>query len=79
MGVNLTGTFTCAREAIKSMDAGGVILNLGSINSFLPFAPRHAYGGVQGGYEHSDPVHGSRTRAGRHLNGHPGSWLHPYA
>ncbi|MCA0045903.1 SDR family oxidoreductase [Mesorhizobium sp. B283B1A] len=42
--VNLTGAFICAREAIKAMRPGGVILNLGSINSFLPFAPRHAYG-----------------------------------
>ncbi|WP_432284979.1 SDR family oxidoreductase [Aminobacter sp. BA135] len=49
LDVNLTGTFTCAREAIKSMDAGGVILNLGSINSFLPFVPRHAYGASRAG------------------------------
>ena len=42
--VNLVGAFLCAREAIKLMGSGGVILNLGSINTFLPFAPRHAYG-----------------------------------
>ena len=49
--VNLTGAFTCAREAIKMMRPGGVILNLGSINSFLPFAPRHAYGASKAGME----------------------------
>jgi NAD(P)-dependent dehydrogenase (short-subunit alcohol dehydrogenase family) len=42
--VNVVGAFLCAREAIKLMSSGGVILNLGSINTFLPFAPRHAYG-----------------------------------
>ncbi|MBR0717353.1 SDR family oxidoreductase [Bradyrhizobium liaoningense] len=42
--VNVVGAFLCAREAIKLMGSGGVILNLGSINTFLPFAPRHAYG-----------------------------------
>ncbi|MBR0833466.1 SDR family oxidoreductase [Bradyrhizobium manausense] len=42
--VNLVGAFLCAREAIKLMSGGGVVLNLGSINTFLPFAPRHAYG-----------------------------------
>lgn len=42
--VNVVGAFLCAREAIKLMSGGGVILNLGSINTFLPFAPRHAYG-----------------------------------
>jgi NAD(P)-dependent dehydrogenase (short-subunit alcohol dehydrogenase family) len=26
------------------MRPGGMIINLGSINTFLPFAPRHAYG-----------------------------------
>jgi NAD(P)-dependent dehydrogenase (short-subunit alcohol dehydrogenase family) len=43
--VNLTGAFLATREALPLM-AGrpGVILNLGSINTFLPFAPRHAYG-----------------------------------
>ena len=42
--VNVVGAFLCAREAIRLMGGGGVILNLGSINTFLPFAPRHAYG-----------------------------------
>lgn len=42
--VNVVGAFLCAREAIKLMSGSGVILNLGSINTFLPFAPRHAYG-----------------------------------
>lgn len=49
--VNLTGAFTCAREAIKAMCPGGVILNLGSINSFSPFAPRHAYGASKAGMD----------------------------
>ncbi|RJT29086.1 SDR family oxidoreductase [Mesorhizobium waimense] len=51
LGVNLTGAFTCAREAIKAMGPGGVILNLGSINSFLPVAPRHAYGASKAGMD----------------------------
>ncbi|MBB6413935.1 SDR family oxidoreductase [Mesorhizobium sangaii] len=51
MDVNLTGAFTCVREAIKTMRPGGVILNLGSINSFLPFAPRHAYGASKAGMD----------------------------
>jgi NAD(P)-dependent dehydrogenase (short-subunit alcohol dehydrogenase family) len=42
--VNFVGAFTCAREAVRLMSGGGVIVNLGSINTFLPFAPRHAYG-----------------------------------
>lgn len=44
LDVNVVGPFLCAREAIKLMGDGGVILNLGSINIFLPSAPRHAYG-----------------------------------
>ncbi|MFV0475205.1 MAG: SDR family oxidoreductase [Pikeienuella sp.] len=45
LAVNLTGAFSCAREALKLMPEGrGVIVNLGSINTFLPFAPRHGYG-----------------------------------
>ncbi|WP_210316946.1 SDR family oxidoreductase [Oryzicola mucosus] len=45
LSVNVTGAFLCAREALKVMDGRkGVIVNLGSINTFLPFAPRHAYG-----------------------------------
>ena len=44
LDINLSGAFVCAREAIRLMKPGGVILNLGSINTFLPFAPRHAYG-----------------------------------
>ncbi|WP_394889910.1 SDR family oxidoreductase [Mesorhizobium sp. AaZ16] len=39
LDVNLT----CAREAIKAICPGGVIVNLGPINSVLPFAPRQAY------------------------------------
>ncbi|RRH73016.1 SDR family oxidoreductase [Falsigemmobacter faecalis] len=43
--VNVTAAFHCARESLRLMPAGGgVIVNIGSINSFLPFAPRHAYG-----------------------------------
>ncbi|WP_192384462.1 SDR family oxidoreductase [Mesorhizobium silamurunense] len=49
--VNLTGAFTCAREALKAMGPGGVILNLGSINNYLPFAPRHAYGASKAGMD----------------------------
>ncbi|CDX57493.1 Uncharacterized short-chain type dehydrogenase/reductase y4vI [Mesorhizobium plurifarium] len=51
LDVNLTGAFTCAREAINAMRDGGVILNIASINSFLPFAPHHAFGASQAGLD----------------------------
>ncbi|RAZ71754.1 SDR family oxidoreductase [Mesorhizobium atlanticum] len=51
LDVNLTAAFTCAREAIKAMRPGGVILNVGSVSSFLPFAPAHAYGASQAGLD----------------------------
>lgn len=45
MEVNVTAAFHCARESLRLMPEGeGVIVNIGSINTFLPFAPRHAYG-----------------------------------
>lgn len=45
LDVNLTAAFNATREAVKLMAGrAGVVLNLGSINTFLPFAPRHAYG-----------------------------------
>ena len=45
LDVNLAGTFLCTREALGLMEGrAGIILNLGSINTFLPFAPRHGYG-----------------------------------
>jgi NAD(P)-dependent dehydrogenase (short-subunit alcohol dehydrogenase family) len=45
LDVNLSGSFLCARAALSLMqDRAGFLLNIGSINSFLPFAPRHAYG-----------------------------------
>jgi NAD(P)-dependent dehydrogenase (short-subunit alcohol dehydrogenase family) len=49
--VNLTGAFLCMREAVKGMSPGAVLLNLGSINTFLPFAPRHAYGASKAGID----------------------------
>ncbi|MFB9267659.1 SDR family oxidoreductase [Bradyrhizobium erythrophlei] len=42
--VNVVGVFLCAREAIKLMGDDGVILNVASIDTSLPFAPGHAYG-----------------------------------
>ncbi|SMC72642.1 SDR family oxidoreductase [Rhizobium sp. RU36D] len=52
LDVNLSGTFLCAREALCAMPRpGGVILNIGSINTFLPFAPRHAYGASKAGID----------------------------
>lgn len=51
LDVNLTGAFVCTREALKGMPAGGVVLNLGSINTFLPFVPRHAYGASKAGID----------------------------
>ncbi|WP_085043968.1 SDR family oxidoreductase [Ensifer aridi] len=43
LDVNLTGAFTCVREAAISMRPGSVILNLGSSFSLSPLAPGHAY------------------------------------
>ena len=51
LDVNLTGAFLCARAALKQMRPGGMIVNLGSINTFLPFAPRHAYGASKAGVD----------------------------
>lgn len=51
LDINLSGAFVCAREAVRLMQAGGVVLNVGSINSFLPFAPRHAYGASKAGID----------------------------
>jgi NAD(P)-dependent dehydrogenase (short-subunit alcohol dehydrogenase family) len=51
LDINLTGAFLCAREALKQMHTGGLVLNLGSINTFLPFAPRHAYGASKAGID----------------------------
>lgn len=51
LDVNLAGAFLCAREALKAMEPGAMILNLGSINTFLPFAPRHAYGASKAGID----------------------------
>ncbi|MEX0406055.1 SDR family oxidoreductase [Aquibium sp. LZ166] len=51
LDVNLAGAFLCSREALKAMGSGGMILNVGSINTFLPFAPRHAYGASKAGID----------------------------
>ncbi|TCN27040.1 SDR family oxidoreductase [Sinorhizobium americanum] len=51
LDVNLTGVFTCAREAIKMMRAGSVILNVGSMVNFLPLPQRHAYEASLAGIE----------------------------
>ncbi|MFM2278991.1 MAG: hypothetical protein RLZZ444_1222 [Pseudomonadota bacterium] len=52
LDINLTGAFIAAREALRFMTKpGGVILNIGSINTFLPFAPRHAYGASKAGID----------------------------
>lgn len=51
LDINLSGAFVCAREAVRLMQPGGVLLNLGSINTFLPFAPRHAYGASKAGID----------------------------
>lgn len=45
LDVNLNGAYMCARAALGLMQGrAGFVLNIGSINTFLPFAPRHAYG-----------------------------------
>ena len=51
LDVNLSGAFVCAREAVRVMKPHGVLINLGSINTFLPFAPRHAYGASKAGID----------------------------
>ena len=51
LDINLAGAFVCTREALKAMGPGGVVVNLGSINTFLPFAPRHAYGASKAGID----------------------------
>ncbi|RST87661.1 SDR family oxidoreductase [Aquibium carbonis] len=51
LDVNLAGAFLCTREALKAMRPGSMILNVGSINTFLPFAPRHAYGASKAGID----------------------------
>lgn len=51
LDINLTGAFLCAREALKRMRPGGAVINVGSINTFLPFAPRHAYGASKAGID----------------------------
>lgn len=51
LDINLSGTFVCTREALKAMAPGAMVINLGSINTFLPFAPRHAYGASKAGID----------------------------
>ncbi|QDZ00363.1 SDR family oxidoreductase [Nitratireductor mangrovi] len=51
LDVNLAGSFLCAREGLKAMEPGAMILNVGSINTFLPFSPRHAYGASKAGVD----------------------------
>ncbi|MEI9401891.1 SDR family oxidoreductase [Mesorhizobium sp. Cs1330R2N1] len=51
LDLTLSGAFTCVREAIKMMSLEGMILHIGSINPYRPFAPRHAYGAFMAGLE----------------------------
>ncbi|WP_442921204.1 SDR family oxidoreductase [Mesorhizobium sp. Cs1299R1N1] len=51
LDATLTGAFTCAREAIKMMRPGGMILNIGATSTFLPLAPRHVHGASKAGLE----------------------------
>ena len=52
LDINLTGAFIALQQALALMPKpGGMILNLGSINTFLPFAPRHAYGASKAGID----------------------------
>jgi len=49
---NLTGTFLCARAVARRMidaGAGGRIINIGSLQSYLGFPLRAAYGASKGG------------------------------
>lgn len=48
LGVNLYGTFACTKAVCgQSGRLPQVVINLGSINSHLPFAPRHTYGATK--------------------------------
>ena len=50
--VNLIGAFLCTRAVCAQPGRlPAVIINLGSINSHLPFAPRHAYGATKHGID----------------------------
>ncbi|MGX5844525.1 SDR family oxidoreductase [Mesorhizobium sp. ArgA1] len=51
LDVTLAGAFTCAREAIKMMGPGGMILHILPLDTSLPLAPRHAYGASKAGLE----------------------------
>jgi NAD(P)-dependent dehydrogenase (short-subunit alcohol dehydrogenase family) len=60
LDINLTGTFTVAREAGKLMRAhgGGGIVNIASISGQRGNLGRSAYGAVQGRRHHADPSDG---------------------
>jgi len=51
LDVNLTGAFTCVREAAISMRPGSVILNLRPSLSLSPLASGHAYGAYNAGID----------------------------
>ncbi|MCZ4093150.1 SDR family oxidoreductase [Sinorhizobium psoraleae] len=51
LDVNLTGAFTCVREAAVSMRPGSVIVNLGSSCGRLPLATSHAHGAYNAGID----------------------------
>ncbi|MBW1772460.1 MAG: glucose 1-dehydrogenase [Deltaproteobacteria bacterium] len=51
MGINLTGTFLCNREAARFMvpQKSGCIINIGSAAAILPSVRTHAYAASKGG------------------------------
>ena len=53
ISVNQTGVFICAQEAAKVMarTGGGAILNISSVNAFLPQPGAFAYGAAKGAIE----------------------------
>ncbi|WP_420377743.1 SDR family oxidoreductase [Sinorhizobium saheli] len=51
LGINLTGAFTCVREAAISMRRGSVILNLTSSCRLLPLSMKHAYAAYNAGLD----------------------------
>ena len=53
ISVNQTGVFICAQEAAKVMTrtGGGAILNISSVNAFLPQPGAFAYGAAKGAVE----------------------------
>lgn len=50
--INLNGAFCCIRESLGAIQPNnGVIINIGSVNTYLPFSPYHSYGASKAAIE----------------------------